>query len=245
FKFKINNISYQRMKRTFDVIVIGCGASGLAAAKELEKRIESYLILEGSDRVGGRIKTIDTPSGGFIDIGAQWIHGQKDNYLYDFAAPLGLVGERVSVDGEGDFYTDKHELLNESLVSEVLGVLSSFKKDAENISGSDNAIPESLGHYLKERFDDYLYPLVTRTPKEKKMMEAIFHWDNRWVRIDNACDSLNKLSVARWGDFHPCKGHYNMNPNINYCEELVEAPSGHYKRHDGSYPVLLKCNFLS
>ena len=56
------------------VIIIGAGASGLAAAKVLEKNNINYIILEATDRYGGRLKK-DTSLADFpIDLGAEWIH---------------------------------------------------------------------------------------------------------------------------------------------------------------------------
>lgn len=56
------------------VIIIGAGASGLAAAKILESNNIDYTILEATDRCGGRLKK-DTVLADFpIDIGAEWIH---------------------------------------------------------------------------------------------------------------------------------------------------------------------------
>ncbi len=68
-----------------NVIIVGAGASGLAAAKKLEEEGISYQILEATDKLGGRIqknrKFADFP----IDLGAEWIHEDKSilNYLID------------------------------------------------------------------------------------------------------------------------------------------------------------------
>ncbi len=56
------------------VIIVGAGAAGLAAAKVLEQNNIDYLILEATNRYGGRLKK-DTSLADFpIDIGAEWIH---------------------------------------------------------------------------------------------------------------------------------------------------------------------------
>ena len=56
------------------VLIIGAGASGLAAAKVFEQNNIDYLILEATDRYGGRLKK-DTKLADFpIDIGAEWLH---------------------------------------------------------------------------------------------------------------------------------------------------------------------------
>ena len=59
-----------------DVIIIGAGAAGLAAARKLCAAGQRVLILEARDRLGGRIHTIH-PSGWPmpIDLGAEFIHG--------------------------------------------------------------------------------------------------------------------------------------------------------------------------
>ena len=61
----------------FDVIVVGAGISGLAAAKEIQDAGKSVVILEARDRIGGRITSVplQTVPGGVVDIGAAWIHG--------------------------------------------------------------------------------------------------------------------------------------------------------------------------
>ena len=41
------------------IIIVGAGASGLAAAKKLEKNGIEYLILEASDHYGWRIQKIN------------------------------------------------------------------------------------------------------------------------------------------------------------------------------------------
>lgn len=56
------------------VIIVGAGASGLAASKVLEQNNIDYLILEATDRYGGRLKKDTTLADFPIDIGAEWIH---------------------------------------------------------------------------------------------------------------------------------------------------------------------------
>jgi len=57
-----------------EVIIVGAGASGLAAAKVLEENNVDYIILEATDRYGGRLKEDTTFADFPIDIGAEWLH---------------------------------------------------------------------------------------------------------------------------------------------------------------------------
>ena len=56
------------------VIIVGAGASGLAAAKVLEQNNIDYIILEATNRFGGRLKKDTTLADFPIDIGAEWLH---------------------------------------------------------------------------------------------------------------------------------------------------------------------------
>jgi len=56
------------------VIIIGAGASGLAAAKILERNNIDYQIIEATNRYGGRLKKNTTLADFPIDIGAEWLH---------------------------------------------------------------------------------------------------------------------------------------------------------------------------
>jgi monoamine oxidase len=60
------------------VVVIGAGASGLAAAKALKDQF-NVTVIEGRDRIGGRIWTRrDVIPGYGLEFGAQFLHGLKD-----------------------------------------------------------------------------------------------------------------------------------------------------------------------
>jgi phytoene dehydrogenase-like protein len=43
--------------KTFDVIIVGAGLAGLSCARRLRTQGADYLLIEASDRVGGRVKT--------------------------------------------------------------------------------------------------------------------------------------------------------------------------------------------
>src|SRR5579863_9551112 len=59
-----------------DVIVIGAGAAGLAAAAALGRAGRSVLVLEARDRIGGRIWTRHEPAVPVpLELGAEFIHG--------------------------------------------------------------------------------------------------------------------------------------------------------------------------
>ena len=55
-----------------DVIIIGAGLAGLNAALNLEQEGYKVIVLEGDDYVGGRVKTLELPTGN-INLGGQTI----------------------------------------------------------------------------------------------------------------------------------------------------------------------------
>ncbi len=65
-----------------DVIVIGAGIAGLAAAYELTERGYAVIMLEARDRIGGRIWTqYDSRSQFPVELGAEFIHGRPREIL--------------------------------------------------------------------------------------------------------------------------------------------------------------------
>jgi monoamine oxidase len=60
-----------------DAIVVGAGAAGLMAARELVRAGRTVILLESSARVGGRIRTVyDACAGMPIELGAEFVHGE-------------------------------------------------------------------------------------------------------------------------------------------------------------------------
>ncbi|KAF2397870.1 FAD/NAD(P)-binding domain-containing protein [Trichodelitschia bisporula] len=64
------------------VCVIGAGVAGLRAAEVLMKGGARVTVLEGRDRVGGRLAQA-TLDGHVVDLGPNWIHGTQDNPIHD------------------------------------------------------------------------------------------------------------------------------------------------------------------
>jgi monoamine oxidase len=65
-----------------DVLVIGAGAAGLAAADELARAGRNVLVVEARDRVGGRCLTRRLPGiPAPVELGAEFIHGRPQATL--------------------------------------------------------------------------------------------------------------------------------------------------------------------
>ncbi len=80
-----------------DVVVVGAGFAGLAAARELTRLGHDVLVLEGRDRVGGRSSTA-TIAGAPVDLGGTFVGPTQDEVL-KLAADLGCDTTPVYDDG--------------------------------------------------------------------------------------------------------------------------------------------------
>ncbi|WP_255467517.1 NAD(P)/FAD-dependent oxidoreductase [Roseomonas sp. HF4] len=73
-----------------DVLIVGAGCAGIAAARELAMRGRTCIVLEGGPRVGGRAFAESASLGLPFDHGASWLHQAGENPLTPLARALGL-----------------------------------------------------------------------------------------------------------------------------------------------------------
>jgi len=83
--------------------VIGAGAAGIAAARQLLDAGYQVVIYEGRDRIGGRVHT-DTSLGVPVDLGASWLTGVKGNPMTTIADAINAP--RVPTDYENTVVYD-------------------------------------------------------------------------------------------------------------------------------------------
>ncbi|MCR3753962.1 monoamine oxidase [Lentzea californiensis] len=94
-------------QQSADVVVVGAGYAGLAAASRLSAAGLGVVVLEAADRVGGRAVSEMLPSGVRVDHGAQWI-GPSQKRFHELAAqfecttfPAWETGRHVEVWHDG------------------------------------------------------------------------------------------------------------------------------------------------
>ena len=145
-----------------DVAVVGAGAAGLSAARALQARGLRVRVLEASDRVGGRVQHDATLSAWPLELGPEFIHGEKDNRLIDLIDG-GIAGkpgaELVELEWPNYYYFGKEARLlsaaeadeepDVALMHESFEALSEARKASE---GGPSALPEqSLLQYFVGR----------------------------------------------------------------------------------------------
>ena len=91
------------LPREADIVVIGAGAAGIAAARRIQAANRKVIVVEAASRIGGRCltdtATFDVP----FDRGARWMHNPDTNPMVRLARSAGLdisaapLGQKIRV----------------------------------------------------------------------------------------------------------------------------------------------------
>lgn len=87
------------MSTSVDVVVVGAGLAGLAAARRLQAAGSTVVVVEARGRVGGRTERGTLADGQWIELGGQWI-GPTQDRMYELVRELGL--ETIPTYNDGD-----------------------------------------------------------------------------------------------------------------------------------------------
>jgi protoporphyrinogen oxidase len=106
----------------YDVAVVGGGPAGLAAAYNLERAGRKVVLLEETDRLGGRAKTVDI-SGEPVNMGAMFVYAGTASHELALELGLPLVPFEpttfgIHVNGETVVSSDNGELVEKLPLSE-------------------------------------------------------------------------------------------------------------------------------
>ena len=122
--------------KSADVLVLGAGIAGLAAARTLTDKGLNVIVLEARNRVGGRMWT-DSSLGLPLDLGASWIHGVRGNPITKLAKQFGV--QTVATNDENDivFNADGSEMTDaefeeiESLFDAIYAEVAFMQEDTD------------------------------------------------------------------------------------------------------------------
>ena len=135
---------WRRLPDRADVVVIGAGAAGVFAMRELVRSGLRAIGLEARNRIGGRIFTRRTLARHPIELGAEFVHG-TDNIIHRLVTEYGLT--LVPHVGEAYSWWDGKLVLDSQLPRPPLVVLHEIRGLAERLrrAGRGNTpLPEFL-----------------------------------------------------------------------------------------------------
>lgn len=129
-----------------DVLVIGAGAAGLAAAAELAASGRSVLVLEARDRAGGRIWTRSEPGLPVpLELGAEFVHGEPAS-TFELMHRFGIA----AVDAEGPHWTLQRGRLR-LRADEFRQIHEALRKERARLRSRDLTFEEFLGRIAPGR----------------------------------------------------------------------------------------------
>ncbi|HAZ45876.1 MAG TPA: monoamine oxidase [Cyanobacteria bacterium UBA11369] len=182
------------------VLVIGAGIAGLAAARELKSHGFEVTVLEGRDRIGGRIHT-ERKLGVALDLGAQWIHGINRNPIGQLARDLKLEIKPTNYDNIETYGIDGKAIADEQInnaYSLYNQIIKQAKSQAEKLN-KDISIAEGIGGILAS---------ITLRSQQAKLLNWYL---NSEIVVETGTD-LQKLSLWEYDEEEAFSGEDYLFP---------------------------------
>lgn len=142
--------AFAALPRETDVIVIGAGTAGIAAARRVIAANRRVVIVEASDRIGGRCATDTTTLGAPFDRGANWLHSTSTNAVAKLARGAGVElypaprGPRIRI-GRRNARASEIEDLLAHLVRANRAIADTARGRTDSPAG--NALPKDFGEW--------------------------------------------------------------------------------------------------
>lgn len=156
--------------------IIGAGLAGLRCADILLSHGFKVTVIEGRDRVGGRLHQQKLPNGRLVDMGPNWIHGTKDNPMLDLAKQTGtMVGSWDNGSYAFDEFGDVLEE-GEQLSDTMWEIVQDAFKHSNKLSGEIHD-KESLHDFFQEK-------VIEKIPETdegyEKKRRTVLHMSDLW-----------------------------------------------------------------
>lgn len=122
---------------TYDVIIVGAGLAGLSAARALKEKGKSYLILEATDRSGGKVYSKVSEDGSrYFELGAQFINKDMTE-IVKLIEQAGMSLEETRIPDDIVIISDKSKepiRLDFKDIPDLLGLVMDKKSDSLPLS---------------------------------------------------------------------------------------------------------------
>ena len=177
-----------------DIVIVGAGAAGLAAASVLAQDGRSLVVLEARDRLGGRIYTLtDGRCAAPVELGAEFIHGSPHE-TFDL-----LEEAHIPAVGEGGSFWER----DESGLHPAHDVFESVGEIMEQVdcATADESVDEFLRRFAN---DARLQPAVQST---RRLVEGFDAADPADASIHGIAIEWHGGESVQGSSFRPAPGY--------------------------------------
>ena len=190
------------------VLIIGAGIAGLAAARELKSQGIEVTILEGRSRIGGRVYSDRSLNNLPLDMGASWIHGIDNNPIYKLAQSgniktLETDYEEIELYSNNKFLSDQEQEIIDRRLEDILKEARKIRKKRSGQNQADislrTAIEEVIINGNRQLFAQQLRELdyaINTTIEHEYAADvtnlSLYYWDQAWDQ-DSEIDGKDVL----------------------------------------------------
>eukprot|EP00698_Gefionella_okellyi_P007351 TRINITY_DN1791_c0_g1_i1.p1 TRINITY_DN1791_c0_g1~~TRINITY_DN1791_c0_g1_i1.p1 ORF type:complete len:464 (+),score=93.85 TRINITY_DN1791_c0_g1_i1:88-1479(+) len=210
-----------------DVVVVGAGVAGLAAAQRLTKSGLKVAVLESRDRIGGRVHMWKTTIGADeveLCLGANWIHGLTDN-------PVAKIAEETSIRSviTGEDHCIDNDPTTERIWDPEAGWLSPAQCAVafEQIYAPAEAI-------LEDKLQKHLYtdPISYQDGINAELSTILAARSEPLSKLD---ERLIQLKFAEWESYIACT---LTQQSLNHWDDFIGEYEGPHVMVDSFTPLL-------
>ncbi|XP_039311359.1 uncharacterized protein LOC105196041 [Solenopsis invicta] len=202
-RFTVQSSTTRCVPKETKIVIIGAGPSGIAAAsKLLQGGVNDFVILEANDRIGGRVYTKEFGVN-VVELGAQWVHGQSGNLVYELASKHDLLNSSAILadPSQHEFITIYGEIRPKEEGAEIMRIFFEIMHKIKQIEFQEEN--ESLGDYFTREyykiFDERNFTSRARAAEYLSLIE----------KMENSADGSDSwfdVSAKRFTEYWECEG---------------------------------------